>query len=285
MIIKGKHLTVVPDNIFKLSVSKTKTYKQCKRKYKFGYIDKLPKKERDFQIFGKFLHQVLENFHGEIIETGYSGPDNVLMKKSFDKALSTPANDYDPEDGLYKDKLTKEQKMESFEILSQYLIKLHDDRKNENLPEVIHVEKSFNIEIDGKLLINGFIDVVQRDNDGVLHVADYKTSKSKRYLQNDFMQLKTYAYAMCLEDPSLERIRCSYVMLRFNFDSIVTEFTRDEVMEMEKEFEEYAELIQSEKLFRASPSPLCNYCDYVEHCPEGRRKVGLADSNFGEVSW
>jgi RecB family exonuclease len=273
--IKGKCLKIVPEehNLFKLSVSKAKTFKSCKRKYLFNYIEKLEKKEWDFQIFGKFLHQVLENFHGEII-TGYVGPDNVLMKRSFNKALIE-----------YKDKLTKDQRLECFEILKLYLVKLYEDRKTNVLPTMICVEKDFNIEVDGKILINGFIDVVQRDVDGVLHVADYKTSKSKKYLKNDFMQLKTYAYAMCLEDPDLQRIRCSYVMLRHNFDSIVTEFDRDEVLEMEKEFEEYAKIIQEEKLFRATPSPLCKYCDYLGNCPEGKDKMGISDGNFGEVSW
>ncbi len=286
MIIKGKHLTVLPDNydIFKLSVSKAKTFKQCKRKYKFGYIDKLPKKKQDFQIFGSFLHQVLEYFCGEII-SGYNGPDNVLMKKSFDKALNTLILDNKPEEGTYKDHITKEQKTESFEILKGYLVKRFNDRKKEKLPTFLHVEKPFNIDIDGNVLVNGFIDLIQTDLDGVLHVADYKTSKSKRYLKNDFMQLKTYAYAMCLEDPNLEVVRCSYIMLRFNFESIVVEFKREDVMTMEKEFEEYAELINKEKLFRATTSPLCGYCDYMEKCPEGRQKVGLVDSNFGEVSW
>lgn len=275
---------VIPDdhNFFKLSVSKSKTFKDCKKKYKFTYIDKLPRKDWDFQVFGTFLHQVLENFELDIIK-GYDGPDNILMKKSFKSALNMPLKDGEKE--TFKDKLTTEQKKESTEILQEFLEKRYKQKKENKLPKVLYAEKPFKIDVDGKLLINGFIDVVQRDVDGVLHVADYKTSKSKKYLKNDFMQLKTYAYAMCLEDPDLQKIRCSYVMLRFGFDSIQTEFTRDEVMVMEKEFVEYAELMKKEKLFRASPSPLCKYCDHLEICDEGMRKQGIINSNFGETSW
>ena len=48
--------------ILNLSVSKLKTFEDCKTKFKFSYIDKLPKKEWEFHSFGKFLHAVLEYF-------------------------------------------------------------------------------------------------------------------------------------------------------------------------------------------------------------------------------
>ena len=47
-----------------LSVSKVKTFDDCKAKYRYTYIEKLPRKEWSFHIFGSFLHLVLEEFHG-----------------------------------------------------------------------------------------------------------------------------------------------------------------------------------------------------------------------------
>jgi DNA-binding protein YbaB len=52
---------------FKLSVSKAKTFEDCKAKYKFSYIEKLPKKDWDFHVFGKFLHAILEEFHLQLM--------------------------------------------------------------------------------------------------------------------------------------------------------------------------------------------------------------------------
>lgn len=275
MLVQGKFLKVIPQDrsvFLNLSVSKVKTFKTCKAKYHFCYIQKLPRKEWDFQVFGKFLHEVLERFHGDIIK-GCKDPDHILMKKSFSDSLKE-----------YEAGMTPEMKKECFDILTAYLKKRNNDRPN-GLPEVIEVEKQFAIDIGSSILLNGFIDVVQRDPDGVLHVADYKTSKHKKYLKNDFMQLKTYAYAMCLEDPSLEKIRCSYVMLRHGFDSILKEFTREEVMATEQEFEGFAEKINKEKLFRPSPSPLCKFCDYLNSCDDGLEKMGMAKGNFGERDW
>lgn len=274
MLVQGKFLKVIPQDRSKflnLSVSKVKTFKTCKAKYHFCYVQKLPRKEWDFQIFGKFLHEVLERFHGDIIK-GCKDPDHILMKKSFGDSLEK-----------WGSKMDGDMKKECFDILANYLIKRNDNKST--LPEVLEVEKEFFININDSVLLNGFIDVVQRDSDGVLHVADYKTSKHKKYLKNDFMQLKTYAYAMCLEDPSLDKIRCSYVMLRYNFDLIDIEFTRDEVMETEGEFQKFAKTIDKEKLFRPTPSPLCKFCDYLNNCDDGLEKMGMAKGDFGERNW
>ncbi|MFW9879543.1 MAG: PD-(D/E)XK nuclease family protein, partial [Candidatus Thorarchaeota archaeon] len=56
-----------------LSVSKAKTFDEaadggCKKKFKFNYLDKLPRIDQDFHVFGKFLHQILENFHRELLD-------------------------------------------------------------------------------------------------------------------------------------------------------------------------------------------------------------------------
>src|SRR5690606_31482366 len=52
----------------RLSVSKVKTFDSCAAKFKYSYIEKLPKKEWDFHVFGTFCHDTLENFHLKLIE-------------------------------------------------------------------------------------------------------------------------------------------------------------------------------------------------------------------------
>lgn len=289
MLIQGKFLNVIQNNrdeirkkYFGLSVSKVKTFKQCKAKYFFSYIKKLPRKEWEHLTFGKFLHEVLERFEKEILGLDFNNksipksklPDHLLMKKCFSDALV----EWGPQ-------MTSENKKESFKILCEFLQKRADAKKAGTLPEVLFAEKDFNVDIGNDVMMNGFIDVIQRDTDGVLHVADYKTSKSKEYLKKDWMQLKVYAYVMCLEDPNLQKVRCSYIMLRHKFDSIIKEFSRDEVMGMEEDFRDYAKTIHDEKLFRPKPSPLCGYCDYVDHCEEGQNRLGIKKNGFGATDW
>lgn len=272
-MIQGKFIN--PENksdYFCLSVSKLKTFQQCKAKYHYCYIQKLPRQERDYLTFGKLLHKALEVFESEIMK-GSIVADHLLMKTAFSEAIKES-----------EFPVTQEQKKEAFEILCKFLEKR---AKNKNsLPKPIAVEKPFNIDVGDGVLLNGYIDLVQMDPDNVLHVADYKTSKTKQYLKKDFLQLKTYSYVMCVENLELENIRTSYIMLKHNFNSLIENFRREDVLPIESEFRRSAAEINQEKLFRPSPGPLCKYCDYAMECPDGRDKLGLVKvDSFGEVNW
>lgn len=257
-----------------LSVSKVKTFKDCKAKFRFAYVEKLPRKEWDFHIFGKFLHEILENFH-KILIIDPAKAIHVVMTDCFAASSEN-----------WKGKITDEQKKESMGILSTYLKMLNEEVQSGTAPVFMEAEKDFYIDIDGKILLNGYIDRIQIDPDGVLHVADYKTTQNKKYLKKDFFQLLTYAFVMCLKDPNLQKVRTSYILLRHNFEKIIKEFTREEIMAVESEFLAYADSITSEKLYRAKTSPLCNYCDYLESCEAGKSFVNKDDiTKFGETSW
>lgn len=238
-----------------LSVSKSKTFDDCKAKYKFCYIDKLPRVDRDFHIFGKYLHQVLENFHSDLLE-------NPSRTADWQSALSSA---WDAAYEEYGDQMTGLQYKEAGEIVDEY----KEILKEEGLPNIVGVEKAFYININNTVLLNGFIDRIQVDPDGLVHVADYKTTKDPKYLK-DFFQLITYCYALCLEDESIKKIRASFILLRHSFDYITQEYTRDEIMSVAEKFLGYASQIGEEKLWRPNPQFLCQYCDYLDHCKEGQ---------------
>jgi RecB family exonuclease len=243
------------DTDMSLSVSKTKTFEDCKAKFKFCYIEKLPRIDRDFHIFGKYLHQVLENFHRALIEDPSKREDWLpVMEAAWDAAYNE-----------YSDQMTGLQYKEAREIVEEYKAIL----KEEGVPNVIAVEKPFYINLNNKVLLNGFIDRIQIDPDGMIHVGDYKTTKDKKYLK-DFFQVMTYCYALCLEDPSIKRFRASFILLRHGFDYLTQEFTREEVISVAEKFLKAASEIEDEKLWRPNPQFLCKYCDYLDHCKSGK---------------
>jgi RecB family exonuclease len=260
------------NNEFRLSVSKTKTFLGCKKQYQFSYILKFPKKERDYHVLGSLTHKVLENFHNLYIK-GCQEPFNKGMTKSFKEAYQE-----------YASKTTPEMKKECFGIIDNYLKIIYTDKEHPLSGNVIGCEKSFSINIREDVVLNGFIDRIQLDPDGVLHVADYKTTKNPKYLKNDFFQLLTYCYALLLEDPSLEKIRASYILLRHNFEYVTKEFTREEILKVKNQYLEYADKMLTEKEFIATTSKLCLFCDYLDMCDEGK-KISLPPATYGEVSW
>jgi putative RecB family exonuclease len=277
------------EKIFGLSVSKVKTFKTCKKQFKFSYIERLPQKEWPFTKFGKFLHEILEKFQKARL-AGNLEPDNILISFCFKSSLEN-----------WKDKLPKEHITEAKEIISNYLKILDNNRLNNIKEKIIGVEDEFFISINDKYLLNGIIDLIKIDNDNVLHIVDYKSSdlkdekhpeldftetkKFERY-KKDLLQLKLYAYVACLRDPNLEIVRCSYVMLRHNFYHITKEFKKTDIMKMEEYIILHAEKILNERIFRPSPMILCNWCSYIDNCVEGRNFINKPDGKtFGEIEW
>lgn len=256
----------------RLSVSKTKTFLDCRKKFKFSYIEKLPKKEWEYHVFGKFAHKVLEDFH-QIYLNGCDDPYGTTMTKCFKAAREE-----------YKSSMTPEMTKECFNLINQYLKIITDDKKNGLTANVIAVEKNFELKVGDHLTLNGMIDRIQMDPDGVIHVADYKTSKSKKYLANDFFQLLTYAYIIISENPDIDRVRASYIMLRHDFEYITKEFTVPEIMAIEEKYLKYAESINTEEEYAAHPTALCSYCDFLDICPEGKSK-SFGKAVYGEVAW
>lgn len=259
----------------KLSVSKTKTYIDCKKKFEFAYVLKLPRKERDFHTFGKFCHRTLELFHNVYIN-GSNRPYHEVMTESFRTSLDE-----------FKTSMTKEMVTECWDIINKYLKLVSKDKTKKLVSSVLACEKGFELLINENILLNGSIDRVQIDDDNVLHVCDYKTVKkdtSKKYLKNDFFQLLTYAYVLMCEDPSLTKIRASYILLRHDFEYITMEFDKEQILAVKDKYVDYAEKMLSENNFQAKTGPLCKFCDYLELCPEGKMTVDKK-LTYGEVSW
>lgn len=242
-----------------LSVSKLKTFLSCKAKFKFAYIEKLPQKDKDFTIFGKFLHDILENFH-KIYAKNECQALHIVMQQSWSESKEK-----------YLEKLTPEQIKEAWQYCLEYLKIQADLLKSNKMPKFLCAEKEFNLNINDTILLSGFIDKVEQDQDEIIHVSDYKTSKSKKFLASDFFQLKTYGLILALEKPNIKKIRCSYIMIKHNFEYLTKEFSVEELMEVPKYYLENSLLIKQEAAYKPQTSILCNWCDYLDNCVDGSK--------------
>lgn len=159
----------------------------------------------------------------------------------------------------------------------QNFLKVRKEQKDSGtLPKYLYTEKEAILNIGDEILFNGYVDLIQLDHDGVIHVQDYKTvdkEKSIKYLEKDTLQLDTYAYIMFLENPDVEYVRCSYSLVRWGFRLLTYEYKRSETLKMKDKIEAYVKDMQLEKLFRPTTGPLCPYCDFTSSCPEGAKKA------------
>jgi len=263
---------IVP-NCLKLSVSKCKTFQDCKKKFEFAYVIKLPRKEFHFHAFGKVCHQILEDFHNIYIK-GCNDPYHITMTNVYRAVIKDN-----------QEKMTKEMRAEAWDIINKYLKLIMSPNGRKIVKGVLACEKGFELLINNeKVLLNGSIDRVDVDDDGILTVIDYKTTKNKKYIKDDYFQLLTYAYTLLCEDPTIQKVRAAYVLLRHNFERISFEFTREEILGIEDKYIAYAQGILSEKEYAPTPTMLCQYCDFLSSCTTGKAKVSPS-TVFGEVSW
>lgn len=257
----------------KLSVSKAKTFSDCKKKYKYTYIEKLPSKDWEHLTFGSFVHKILEDFHNYYLVNNDQYAQKFNMNNVMTLACKSALNEF-------KGKITKQMKAEVWELMQTYLKLI----KN-NFPNVIACEKDFKLSFKNNIELKGFIDRIEIINDGEIKVSDYKTSKSDKYLIDDPFQLLTYAFTLLKENPELKIIHGSYIMIRDNFKELSFKFTRNEILDVENQFLEYAVDIRKEELFEANPTFLCNYCSFVEHCNEGQKMLIKKPLISGEIDW
>lgn len=271
-----------------LSVSKIKTYKKCPENYRYEYVERLPKKDTAFTVFGNFCHEVLEEFHLRLMKNA-SLSDNEVMTQVFNEIYKNKFKDKLEKKANNGDKDDVNSKQDAYLALKQYLEVRKEKKLANELPDVLAVEEKFYIDIDGKILLIGYIDKIQQDPDGLLHVVDYKTARKPDFLKKDFMQLQTYAYVKFLEDPNLDVVRTSYEMIRLGFSNVEKEFSREKAMKIEDTILEYGDKISKEKLWRATPNFLCNYCNHLDICSAGQSFTNGSRYNkptsWGESSW
>lgn len=259
-------------DLIKLSVSKSKTFEQCKKKFHYTYILKLPRVERDYHIFGKFVHKVLEEFHLYYLNGG-TEKYNVAISNVFKETLKE-----------YSDKISSEQKKQIKDILNTYLKKFYQDVNSGNISKIISCEQDFNVNVDNKIILNGAIDRIQIDKDGIYHVIDYKTSKSDFSLKDDYFQLLVYAYVLKTMHPHLTNIRGSYMMMKQDMRLITFEFDEKKILSVKDKLIKYYDDILSEKEYLPTVSKLCSFCDFITTCENGQ-EVLRPQIKFGEVDW
>lgn len=260
----------------RLSVSKTKTYLSCAKSFNFNYIQKIPQKDQGHLTFGSFCHLALENFHIAYME-GSTLAHGKQMQISFKSALE------DPE---FAGKITPEMKTECKTIMGQYIQFLKGE-----MPNVLGVEDQFSQAVNDQRIIvtmNGLIDRIDLDKDGIYHVKDYKTNKDSKYLKDDWFQLLTYAFVLLQRYPEIQQVRGSYVMLRNNFEHITKTFDKEEILTTKQKYLDYGYKIATETEYKANPTILCGWCPYLELCKEGQQRVN-ASTQFnpikGEIAW
>jgi len=250
----------------RLSYSALQTFRRCPLKFKFEYLDKLPAPKSKEALFGTLVHSALKMMH----EPG-------ILIPTEEEVLKFIANKWDS--SIYGSE------QESTLAFAQ-AIKMMKDYYAKNYPSqfnVVALEIPFEVPVmanNETHLITGKIDRIDKTENGMFEVIDYKTTKkmpSQADVEKD-LQLALYHLGVINRWPKIKNegrpVKVSLYFLKHG-EKLSSLRQAEQVEEVQasaiKTIEDIANA-QKTGQFDPLPNPLCDWCAYQRHCPFFKHK-------------
>lgn len=260
-----------------ISVSRSKTYKECPYRYKFRYHLQKPSPvpEPFYFVFGKILHKTAE----------------VYVREKAQRSLGEIFTD------ITRGKIFLENETKAPPIPPEYAKRIPAILRNiQRLTAQIgcegEVEYPFSYDLDppkNKVIV-GFIDRLIFRNDEAF-IVDYKTTKKGKWRVNKQtvttdVQLRCYARVVQhVFGIKPEKIRCALYYLddgelvAANYSQASLLLVEQELLDMYNEIE-----ISDPDVVRGKPGEYCSRCDYESICPYRRTGLARVDNWTGDMS-
>lgn len=241
----------------RLSFSRIDSYQNCPRKFRYAYIDRLPGRPGPHLSFGTSIHGALAAF--------------------YDRKLPTCPTEQELLDALYAcwdttgfAEASRDEQLAFYRHAQDVLRRFHR-RAAPTYRLPADTEAWFELPIGFEATVVGSIDRVDVDDDGDLHVIDYKTNRrvKNRDRVAKSLQLAIYALAcrhlygrlpatVCLDFvvPGIE--------VRVEVDDLDLDAARQAILDT-------AAAVRAER-FEPTPNPLCDWCDFRPICPAWQQR-------------
>jgi putative RecB family exonuclease len=248
-----------------ISVSQVNAYLACPLKYRFQYVDKIPRPWRAAAMaFGTSVHAAVEWFYKERLAGRKADMADVL--KVFD--ADWYAQNVEPL--VFSERESKDSLAEK----GRAMLQLYVDSVNATMP--VAVEQPFELDLadpeTGELLdvrIRGIIDLVEADQT----LVDLKTAG--RTLEQGglerHLQLSTYALAFLLQHGDIPKLRLDMLLktAKPRLERHPTTRSVEDLGWTARLIREVSLAIETEHFF-PNPSWRCTECEYFAHCQQWR---------------
>ncbi len=189
-----------------LSPSSISNFVACPRRFYYGDVLRLPRRDDDATLYGRRLHTILRRFHE--IETDFEHVDDPLVAAArYERTLRRIIVE---EDGFGEVGLSPQERFERDDLmqrLTQYAGALAREAVTSPF-RVLACERSVASSFDG-LTIRGMVDRIDRLASGELVIRDYKSGRCKGLLatslRNAFEQLDSGEMLLRGRTRGLER--------------------------------------------------------------------------------
>jgi len=266
------------------SPSSINTFKQCKRKYYYQYIEKIPTLSNIHQVRGNIAHSALEDFYTIDISSFTDENYEMKFKAAIQKLCFFQWQHYKKRlDDL---QLSKDQERFYFEetmlMLINWVNHFIKDFTKMKTEENLSIEDTFTkiaplreLEYKSeKQNVRGFIDAIQKIEDEV-HIIDYKTNA--RFDIKDSIRLQLGIYALLYyETHGVTPSKVGIFFLRhklkmINVDEDLLELARREI----ELIHAHTGITTNQVDYPQNVTPLCKWrtgqCDFYGVCkPNGK---------------
>lgn len=256
--------TPTPEPPPALSPSGASMFEQCPRRWRFRYVERLPDPPGLDALAGTFAHRVLELLCGEAAADRTVERARVLARVVWPELAESDdfaALDLDA-DGV-----------RAFKWRAWSAIEGLWDVENPATVQVHATEHQVDTVVGG-VPFRGVIDRLDVEPDGLV-VTDYKSGRapSARFAPARLTQVLLYAAAVEADSGRRPvRARLLYLGQRI-IDTAVTAAALEEATDgLRRTWNDIRRSCEVDD-FPARPGPLCGWCAYVEHCPEGAAAV------------
>lgn len=242
---------VLPDGRVRLSFSSIRAFEQCPRRFRHEWVDRLPTRPSPHASYGTSVHAALATHHARRLPIEPTVEELLrALYASWDRS-GFAGLDRAAELAWYRD--------------AQDVLRAWFDRQPRPFRPAVAVEQRFAVPVDDVAVLVGAIDRVDADDDGTLHVVDYKTGRLvDREAVRGSLQLALYAIACehlwgrLPADVALDHVRAG-VVVRVPLDELDLDAARRAVHAT-------AAGVLAE-VDTPVPGPGCRWCDFRRVCP------------------
>lgn len=249
-----------------LSPSSAALFRQCPRRWRLRYVDRIVEPPGEAALVGTFAHRVLELLLAEAPEHRTPERAKLIAREVW------PEIEHHPEfAALALDGAGARAFRWKGWLAVEGLWAIED-------PAAVHVratEQRVSAELDGVPFL-GVVDRLDECADGLV-VTDYKSGRppATRFRDDKLGQVLLYAAAVgATGDEAPVRARLVYLGATVVEADATPDRVAEAVGDLRRTWDELRAAADSDE-FAPRPGPLCGWCPHVADCPEGLAEVRL----------
>ena len=252
------------------SHSRLGAFQQCKKKYKFQYIDKVKVDISDTveTFMGKLVHEALEKLYKDLKYQKHNSKEDLLVffEENWDKnwkdTIIIVKKEYAPEN--YK------------EMGKKFIADYFDHYKPFTSLTTLGLETQDTFHLEDGNSYHIRIDRLSCDKEGNYYVCDYKTNsqlKAQEELDED-RQLAMYSLWVRKRYPEAKAVKLVWYFLAFDKE-MVSERSEEQLVQLQIDTESLIKEIEACQEFPTEVSILCNWCKFKPICPAWKHEMEL----------